>query len=35
VPTTEATIEQIGEWMSGLWPQGSSGSTKSGEVAHA
>ena len=35
VPTTEATIEQIGEWMSGLWPQGASGATKSGEVTHA
>jgi ABC-type uncharacterized transport system ATPase subunit len=22
VPTAEATIEQIGEWMSGLWPSG-------------
>jgi simple sugar transport system ATP-binding protein len=21
VPTREATVEQIGEWMSGLWPQ--------------
>jgi simple sugar transport system ATP-binding protein len=24
VPTAEATIEQIGEWMSGLWPSGPS-----------
>jgi general nucleoside transport system ATP-binding protein len=35
VPTTEATIEQIGEWMSGLWPQGPQGAAKLGEVAHA
>ncbi|KNZ34558.1 MAG: ABC transporter [Methylibium sp. NZG] len=36
VPTAQATIEQIGEWMSGLWPQGpQSGAAKSGEVAHA
>jgi len=32
VPTADATIEQIGEWMSGLWPQGA---VAAGEVAHA
>jgi simple sugar transport system ATP-binding protein len=26
IPTADATIERIGEWMSGLWP-------KSGEAA--
>jgi simple sugar transport system ATP-binding protein len=31
VPTAQATIEQIGEWMSGLWSQASSSS----ETAHA
>ena len=24
IPTAEATIERIGEWMSGLWPQAGS-----------
>ena len=28
VPVAEATVERIGEWMSGLWPQ-------AGEVRHA
>jgi general nucleoside transport system ATP-binding protein len=32
VPTTQATIEMIGEWMSGLWPKGGAASAK--EVAH-
>jgi simple sugar transport system ATP-binding protein len=31
VPTAQATIEQIGEWMSGLWPQ----ATAATEAAHA
>ena len=31
VPTAQATIEMIGEWMSGLWP----GASKAKEVAHA
>jgi simple sugar transport system ATP-binding protein len=31
VPTAQATIEQIGEWMSGLWPKAS----PTAEVAHA
>jgi ABC-type uncharacterized transport system ATPase subunit len=30
VPTSQATIEMIGEWMSGLWP-----SNSTAEVAHA
>ena len=38
VPTSEATVEQIGVWMSGLWPGGSSGAPQSapddGEGAH-
>ncbi|WP_374561944.1 ABC transporter ATP-binding protein [Ideonella sp.] len=29
IATSQATVEQIGEWMSGLWPQSAS------EVAHA
>ena len=32
VPTTQATIEMIGEWMSGLWPKGGAASAK--EAAH-
>jgi simple sugar transport system ATP-binding protein len=31
VPTAQATIEQIGEWMSGLWPK----SPTARETAHA
>ena len=31
VPTAQATVEMIGEWMSGLWP----GRATSKEVAHA
>jgi len=31
VPTAQATIEQIGEWMSGLWPK----SAAATEAAHA
>jgi general nucleoside transport system ATP-binding protein len=35
VPTTQATIEMIGEWMSGLWPKGGSGGAASAkEAAH-
>jgi simple sugar transport system ATP-binding protein len=33
VPTAQATIEMIGEWMSGLWPHG--GAARREEVAHA
>ncbi|CAN5908257.1 ABC transporter ATP-binding protein [soil metagenome] len=33
VPTSQATIEMIGEWMSGLWPK--DGLAASKEVAHA
>jgi general nucleoside transport system ATP-binding protein len=33
VPTAQATIEMIGEWMSGLWPKGGTAPAK--EVAHA
>jgi general nucleoside transport system ATP-binding protein len=32
VPTAQATVEQIGEWMSGLWP-GTAADTR--EAAHA
>jgi simple sugar transport system ATP-binding protein len=32
IATGEATIEMIGEWMSGLWPKGS---PTEKEVAHA
>jgi simple sugar transport system ATP-binding protein len=32
IPTAEATIEKIGEWMSGLWDKGSAAPK---EVAHA
>ena len=32
VPTAEATIETIGEWMSGLWPKGDASASK--EAAH-
>jgi simple sugar transport system ATP-binding protein len=32
VPTAKATIEMIGEWMSGLWPKSG---TKAEEVTHA
>ena len=31
VPTARATIEQIGAWMSGLWPKSSTAT----EAAHA
>jgi ABC-type uncharacterized transport system ATPase subunit len=31
VPTSQATIEMIGEWMSGLWPN----NNNAAEVAHA
>jgi general nucleoside transport system ATP-binding protein len=34
VATSQATIEMIGEWMSGLWPQGGAGNNNA-EVAHA
>ncbi len=33
VPTSQATIEMIGEWMSGLWPKDGAHAAK--EVAHA
>jgi simple sugar transport system ATP-binding protein len=33
VPAAEATIEMIGEWMSGLWPGAER--TKAAEVEHA
>jgi simple sugar transport system ATP-binding protein len=33
IPTAEATIERIGEWMSGLWPQ--AGSLGAGSAAPA
>ena len=33
VPTAEATIETIGEWMSGLWPKGDAAASR--EAAHA
>ena len=36
VPTAEATIEMIGEWMSGLWTHGPAAGAKRGEeVSHA
>ena len=36
VPTAEATIEMIGEWMSGLWTQGpAAGAMRGEEVSHA
>jgi ABC-type uncharacterized transport system ATPase subunit len=38
VPTSEATVEQIGEWMSGLWPHGggaAAADSATAEVAHA
>jgi hypothetical protein len=34
VPTALATIEQIGEWMSGLWDR-KRPAAPAGEVAHA
>ncbi len=33
VPTAQATIEMIGEWMSGLWTTG--GAARNAEVSHA
>jgi general nucleoside transport system ATP-binding protein len=33
VPMAEATVEKIGEWMSGLWD--ASAATQSAEVEHA
>ena len=33
IPATEATVERVGEWMSGLWPGGSASTTR--EAAHA
>jgi simple sugar transport system ATP-binding protein len=33
VPIAEATIERIGEWMSGLWPQAVAGGAEGGHVA--
>jgi simple sugar transport system ATP-binding protein len=33
IPTAEATVERIGEWMSGLWPGGRN--EKNEETAHA
>jgi general nucleoside transport system ATP-binding protein len=33
IPTAEATVERIGEWMSGLWPGGKN--EKNEESAHA
>jgi simple sugar transport system ATP-binding protein len=35
VPTAQATIEMIGEWMSGLWQSPSAGGAERKEVAHA
>jgi ABC-type uncharacterized transport system ATPase subunit len=36
VPTSQATIEQIGEWMSGLWDKGAGGGNATAkEVSHA
>jgi ABC-type uncharacterized transport system ATPase subunit len=32
IATAEATVERIGEWMSGLWP---AGGTSDQEAAHA
>jgi simple sugar transport system ATP-binding protein len=34
VPIAEATVEKIGEWMSGLWEEGA-GTNAAKEVAHA
>jgi simple sugar transport system ATP-binding protein len=33
VPIAEATVEKIGEWMSGLWEEGA-GANAAKEVAH-
>jgi general nucleoside transport system ATP-binding protein len=33
VPTAQATVEQIGAWMSGLWAQGSAPPAQ--EASHA
>jgi simple sugar transport system ATP-binding protein len=33
IPVTEATVERVGEWMSGLWPGGPASTTR--EAAHA
>ena len=35
VPTAQATIEMIGEWMSGLWNKPPSGAARREEVSHA
>ncbi|HEY1393500.1 MAG TPA: ATP-binding cassette domain-containing protein, partial [Methylibium sp.] len=35
VPTSQATIEQIGEWMSGLWPGRGDAAAQAKELAHA
>jgi simple sugar transport system ATP-binding protein len=35
VPTAQATIEMIGEWMSGLWSGKSNDGAKREEVSHA
>jgi simple sugar transport system ATP-binding protein len=35
VPTAEATIEMIGEWMSGLWNKNTAANTKESEHAQA
>ncbi len=35
VPTAQATIEMIGEWMSGLWQSPPAGGAERKEVAHA
>ena len=35
VPTAQATIEMIGEWMSGLWQSRPAGGAERKEVAHA
>ncbi|MCB2022020.1 MAG: ABC transporter ATP-binding protein, partial [Burkholderiaceae bacterium] len=35
VPTAQATIEMIGEWMSGLWDKPAAGASASKEVSHA
>jgi simple sugar transport system ATP-binding protein len=35
IPTRQATVEQIGEWMSGLWPETTSGAFKAIESGAA
>jgi simple sugar transport system ATP-binding protein len=35
VPVAEASVEQIGEWMSGLWPAAGADASSQAEAAHA